>query len=211
MATIEYHHTQPEDARTPVSGLGEMHGASFAEDPKHLAFVLARYLFVSKMLAGKDRVLEIGCGDTTGARIVKPAVGHLEGVDVKAYPNQCIPTQLHDFIEKPLYPEWDAAYALDVLEHIPPIAERDFLRNISASLKIHTGVFIIGTPSLESQKYASALSQAYHVNCKTEDGLRETLLEHFNNVFAFGQNDTTLHMGFGAMCHYRMALCVGPK
>jgi hypothetical protein len=111
---------------------------------------------------------------------------------------------------RPAYHEFDAAYALDVLEHIPPNKERKFLRNISVSLKPDNGIFIVGTPSLESQKYASALSQAHHVNCKTEDGLRETLLKHFTTVFIFAMQDCTLHCGFGAMAHYRLALCVGP-
>jgi Methyltransferase domain len=192
-----------------LAQLGEMHGTSFAEDPKHLAFVLARYLFVSKMLTGKDRVLEIGCGDTTGANIVKPVVGHLEGIDVKPYPNQCIPTRIWDITEFPIY-EWDAIYALDVLEHIKPEKERSFLENISASLKIHQGIFIVGTPSLESQRYASALSQAEHCNCKSEHGLRQILLQHFGNVFMMGMNDCMLNCGFGPMVHYRIAVCTNP-
>jgi SAM-dependent methyltransferase len=199
-------------ALAEATALGEMHAASFAEDPKHLAFVLARYLFVSKMLAGKDRVLEIGCGDTTGARIVKPVVGQLEGVDIKPYPNQCIQTYLWDFTKAPFSRcrhEWDAAYTLDVLEHIHTENEHKFLKNISICLN-DSGVLIVGTPSLESQKYASALSKLHHVNAKTEDDLRNTLLKHFKNVFMFGLNDMTLHTGFGAMCHYRFALCVGP-
>ena len=63
---------------------GSMHSESWDMDPKHLGFVLARYKFVSKMLVGKKRVLEIGCGDTTGSRIVKSTVGHLEGIDIDA-------------------------------------------------------------------------------------------------------------------------------
>jgi hypothetical protein len=58
--------------------------------------------------------------------------------------------------------------------------------------------------------HASEFSRAYHVNCKTEDGLRATLARHFRNVFMFGMNDETLHTGFGAMTHYRLAVCGGP-
>src|SRR5712672_4184330 len=45
----------------PSAQLGEMHAASFATDPKHLGFVLARYKHVSRWLVGMDRVLEVGC------------------------------------------------------------------------------------------------------------------------------------------------------
>jgi hypothetical protein len=44
---------------------------------------------------------------------------------------------------------------------------------------------IIGTPSLESQPHASELSKRHHVNCKTEDGLRETMERHFHSVYMY--------------------------
>ena len=74
----------------------------------------------------------------------------------------------------------------------------------------HSGV-ICGMPSLESQPYASELSRAGHVNCKTEEQLRQTLGKFFRNVLLFGMNDETLHTGFGPMCHYRLAICTGAK
>ena len=39
-------------------------------DPKSLVISLSRYKFVSKMLLGKDNVLEVGCGDSFQNRIV---------------------------------------------------------------------------------------------------------------------------------------------
>jgi SAM-dependent methyltransferase len=196
--------------------LGAMHAASFESDPKHLGFVLARYKFVAKMLGGPGHVhvLEVGCGDTTGARVVKAAVSYLEGVDTDdAYVNNkdsCIRVHKHDMTIEPfVISGWDAIYALDVLEHVPVEKERRFLNNIARSVAPR-GTVIIGTPSLESQAYASAESRKHHVNCKTEDSLRELLSAHFSNVFLFGMNDETLHTGFGPMCHYRLAICTGP-
>jgi len=201
-----------------MTQLGAMHAASFEADPKHLGFVLARYHFVARMLQGKAWVLEIGCGDGTGAEVVKPAVGLLCGMDREAQPEdnpsrsfwradilQRLP---HLQGEGILWP-WDAIYALDVLEHINPIDEDRALHNISQALAPN-GVCIIGMPSKESQPYASPISRAHHVNCKTEDDLRNTLGRHFSNVFMFGMNDATLHTGFGPMCHYRLAVCTGP-
>ena len=54
-------------------------------------------------------------------------------------------------------------YSLDVLEHIAPDQEARFLSNMVAPLK-PKGVAIIGTPSLESQTYASVHSRQGHVN-----------------------------------------------
>ena len=192
-----------------MNQLGPMHGASFAEDPKHLGFVLARYKFVARMLHGYRKVLEVGCGDTTGARLVKPAVEYLAGIDVIEYPHHHIPVVEWDITRKPYTAGrgWDAIYALDVLEHIEIEREELFLGNIVKSLVL-SGVFICGTPSAESQIYASPNSVREHVNCKTEDGLRHSLKQHFDHVFMFGMNDETLHTGFGPMQHYRLAVCV---
>ena len=57
--------------------LGLMNSAVWHEDPKRLVFTLSRYKFVSKMLSGKNNVVEIGCGDGFCARIVKQTVGNL--------------------------------------------------------------------------------------------------------------------------------------
>ncbi len=178
-----------------------MHAASFRDDPKHLGFVLARYQFVAQMLFGKARVLEVGCGDGTGARVVKQNVGAWTGVDRADYGDN----QIHDILDGPFGYGWDAIYALDVLEHIDPGLEHRFFSNIVAGLN-RRGCIIIGVPSLESQPYASELSKRHHVNCKTQVGLRESLERYFRNVFVFGMNDTTLHTGFGPMCHYRLAI-----
>jgi SAM-dependent methyltransferase len=195
--------------------LGATHAASFDEDPKHVAFALARYHFVARMLVGRDRVLEFGCGDGTGARIVRQAVGDLYGLDVQergdTFPGEFMQRDCAvRWIKPPFGGVFDAVYALDVLEHIAPACEDEFLCNVRDSLHRH-GAFICGMPSLESQPYASENSRREHVNCKTEHGLRATLANHFHSVFLFGMNDTTLHTGFGPLCHYRLALCAGKR
>jgi len=96
-------------------------------------------------------------------------------------------------------------FALDVFEHI---------RNADRFLDCMAGcapVAIIGTPSLESQQYASALSKEGHVNCHTSTELRYSLRRYWNQVFMFSMNDEVLHTGFGPMSQYLFALCVGPR
>ena len=55
--------------------------------------------------------------------------------------------------------QFDGIYSLDVLEHIQPSDEDRFIKNTLNSLKLN-GSLIIGMPSIESQKYASAPSKA---------------------------------------------------
>jgi cyclopropane fatty-acyl-phospholipid synthase-like methyltransferase len=198
----------------PCHAAGGMSSYVWEDDPKRLGFLLARYKFVAKMLAGRKDVLEIGCADGFGSRVVAQHVGSLTAVDcdprsiaeaeAKASPRWRINFRLATY-PNDIWRPFSAIYSLDVLEHIHPRKAEDlFLRSIA----VQSPVAIIGTPSLESQPHASKLSKADHVNCKTEEQLQETLSRYWNNVFLFGMNDETLHTGFGPMCHYRFALCV---
>jgi len=105
---------------------------------------------------------------------------------------------------------FDAAYALDVIEHIPPADEDRFIANITASL-VAPGVAIFGLPSLESQPYASRVSREGHVNCKSAPDLKRLMQRHFHDVFIFSMNDEVVHTGFHALAHYLFALCVGKR
>ena len=194
---------------------GGMTAYEWERDPKRLAFILARYQFVARMLQGKRRVLEVGCSDGFGTRLVRQVVGEVTAMDEDAeaigiatrsasgeWPITFIVGRAPHY--RFAVDAFDAVYALDVLEHVEPGAEEAFLGWAGALAP----VVIFGTPSFESQAYASMLSKEGHVNCKTEVSLRATLEDHWEHVFLFGMNDTTLHTGFGPMCHYRFAVCV---
>lgn len=195
--------------------LGPMHADSFDVDPKHLGFVLARYKFVAKMLAGEAKVLEIGCGDCTGAGVVAKAVKEWHGIDNNFTVNTTgrkLNNHFHDILRSRFVVNdtpFTAAYMLDVLEHIKPEDEDKALRNITDSLAHPGATLIVGTPSAESQVHASPLSKKHHVNCKTEDEFRATLRRHWAQVFVLGMNDEVLHTGFGPFCQYRLAICTG--
>jgi 2-polyprenyl-3-methyl-5-hydroxy-6-metoxy-1,4-benzoquinol methylase len=202
-----------------------MSSHTYEIDARRLGFVLSRYKFVAKALSGCDQVLEIGCGDAFGTRVVAQSVGYVMATDFDAamIEEACSRQQPHNvhfvqhdmtigprYVPDRLPKRFKAAYALDVLEHVQPDHEGAFLGNVSLSIGEH-GTFICGMPSLESQAFASELSKAGHVNCKTEHGLRSTLKRYFRNVFVFGMNDEVVHTGFGPMCHYRLAVCTGAK
>jgi 2-polyprenyl-3-methyl-5-hydroxy-6-metoxy-1,4-benzoquinol methylase len=191
------------------------------DDPRHLLFILARCKFVSKMLSGKQRVLEVGCGDAFGSRIVSQEVGELCAVDFdpvfirdanarmdERWKFDC---RVHDMLTGPVESNaFDAAYTLDVIEHIPQQDEDLFVANIARSL-VDQGVLIVGTPSIQSQVYASEYSKLGHINCKDHKQLKELMLKYFHNVFIFSMNDEVVHTGYYPMAHYLFALCVGKK
>lgn len=203
-------------AQRGLACFGVMSNEVWRNDPRRIGFVLARYKFVAKMLSGMETVLEVGCADAFATRIVLQEVGGVVAVDfdpvfiddVKARmdPAWPIDCRVHDMLAGPVAGEFDGAYAIDVLEHIPADQEDVFLSNIVASLKAH-GVLIVGLPSTHSQAYASPASRAGHVNCKDAAGLKTTLSKFFHNVFIFSMNDEVVHTGFPAMAHYLFALC----
>ena len=200
--------------------LGLMTSHAYDNDPKRLAFTLARYKFVAKMLSGYGEVLEVGCGDGFATRIVVQDVGALTAVDFdQAFIDDAnarmserwrFTCRQHDILEGPVSGEFDAAYSLDVLEHIPAEQEHVFMGNVVASLGEH-GVVIIGMPSLQSQPYASEESKRGHVNCKDQRDLKALMQRYFHNVFTFSMNDEVVHTGYGPMAHYNLALGCGPK
>ena len=198
--------------------MGLMTSWAWHSDPKRLGFMLARYKFVAKMFDGSDHVLEIGCGDGFGSRIVAQGVKAVTAVDLdsdfiqSAQAVNCdrwpVTFKLHDVLDSPVEGEFDGVYSLDVLEHIQEADERRFITNMIAPLSKH-GVCIIGMPSLESQTYASVYSKLGHVNCKSQLSLKTLMLSFFHNVFMFSMNDEVVHTGYHAMAHYNLCLCCG--
>jgi hypothetical protein len=131
-------------------------------------------------------------------------------VQARMDPKWAFACTVHDMLSGPFPGGFDAAYALDVIEHIAPADEAAFLRNIAQSLS-HEGAVILGCPSLESQAYASPQSKAGHVNCKDGPGMRALLGRHFSNVFVFSMNDEVVHTGYFPMAHYILGLGCGRK
>lgn len=178
----------------------------WATDPRMIGIRAARYKFVAKMLHQSRRVIEIGAGDGLLSRIVAESVHTLVRSD--KCPQGAGVIELDATARVDIALPFDGVYALDVLEHVPAQDEEAFMATCAGLLTPH-GTCIIGMPSLESQAYASEISKAGHVNCKTATQLQSLLKRYFHNVYLFGMNDETLHTGFGPMCHYRLALCTG--
>jgi 2-polyprenyl-3-methyl-5-hydroxy-6-metoxy-1,4-benzoquinol methylase len=203
-----------------VSSFGLMSNVSWNQDPRRTLFLLARYKFVAKMLSGMKSVLEVGAGDAFGTRLVQQEVEHVTAVDFdpvfiedarrRSDPQWPLTLLVHDMLAGPVPGSFEAAYCLDVLEHINPDDESVFMTNMLKSLQPE-GVAIIGIPSLESQAYASRQSKAGHVNCKSGVALKSFLLDYFRNVFMFSMNDEVIHTGYFGMAHYILALCCSKR
>lgn len=224
----QYQNTLDIQACEGLARFGLMSNQVWRDDPKRLVFLLSRYKFVAKMLAGKERVLELGCADAFGSRIVQQEVGSLVCTDfdpvflADARERCCggwtLDCREHDILSGPVACDlpgaeggrFDAAYSMDVIEHIDAKHERTFVGNLAKSLT-PAGVLIVGMPSLESQAYASPASKEGHVNCMSHKPFRALLSDSFHNVFLFSMNDEVVHTGFYPMAHYLIGLCVGPK
>ncbi len=200
--------------------LGPWTSYSLLDDPKHLGFVLARYKFCAKMLEGKAKVLEVGCGDAFGAPVVAQAVGHLLGIDpeIRLIDNnkkrlskiKNLEFKQMDICSKVPDGQFDAVFSVDVIEHLDNPLNDVFMKNQCSLLKAD-GVCIIGTPNITANKYASERSSIQHINLKSQKTLRAQMEKYFKNVFMFGMNDEVLHTGYAPMCHYIFGMGVGVK
>ena len=200
--------------------LGPYASLDLVGDPRHLFIALARYKFCSKMLAGRQRVLEVGCGDGLGLELILQTCSKVTAIDLEPaiiqynqehnrYPDR-LEFEARDIIARPYQAEFDAALSLDVLEHIAPEQENDFLRHLGQSLQ-QQAPCLIGTPNITASAYASEGSRREHINLKSHETLLASLTPHFHNIFIFSMNDELVHTGFYPMAHYLMALAVGPK
>ena len=192
-------------------------------DPRHLVFLMSRYKFVAKMLAGRSAVLEVGCGDAAGTPIVLQTVERVHGIDfeplvvedaVERYRLEGATEAtftVHDMLQGPVSGgPFDGAFSLDVIEHVPTHAEDQFLDNICASLT-PDALCIVGTPNIAADQYASPASKEGHINLKSAKTLHDLMARRFRSVLGFSMNDEMVHTGFAPMAHYLFALGVGVK
>ena len=221
MAEAQYKGQIAEFTRLGPPELGPMTGQVWREDPRRLVFLLARYKFVSKMLAGRKSAIEFGCGDGFGMWVVRQTVGAVHGLDFDpvfiewAQANarregiDCT-YELRDFIDAVPPARFAASYSLDVIEHIPADLEPKYVDNLASALEPN-GVCIVGTPNVTATPYASPVSLEGHINLKSAETLRETMARRFETVFSFSMNDEVVHTGFAPMAHYLFAVCTGAR
>lgn len=203
----------------PIS-LGPIISYSYLHDPIHMSFVLSRYKFIARMLTGKNKVLEIGCGDAFGTPLVAQFVKQLIAYEIdsryvennKKRLSKITNIQFEEFniCEKAPPHKFDAIYSVDVIEHLDKRLTKPFIENAVESID-RDGVYMVGTPNITSNRYASLQSKIQHINLFSHKRLRSILEKYFKNVFMFSMNDEVVHTGFGSTAHYFIGMGVGKR
>ena len=205
---------------TPELQLGPWTSYSLLHDPRHMCFVLARYKFCAKMLQSKKTVMEIGPGDGFGLPLIAEGADRVYAVDWDARLLKGMQRRLAhltnvtylnvDLNERSLDATVEAAYSIDVIEHLEPRYEGRFMSNVVRCLAPN-GVLITGTPNVAAAQYATHRSRVQHINLKSMESLRALNERYFENVFMFGMNDEVVHTGYASMCHYLWSVGVGVR
>ena len=97
-----------------------------------------------------------------------------------------------------------------IFHHLCNANANRFLQGMADNLTDH-GLAIVGTPNITSAQYASAVTNAGHINLYDGHRLHDEMAQHFSRVFMFGANDEVVHTGHFPMCHYLIAVGVQPK
>ena len=185
----------------------------FDRSPRRALFYTSYYKFAAKIIGKNKRVLDVGCSEGLGTWLLAAECGSARGVDLDDHAiataqanwqDQRVAFRCGDFLEGDVE-SFDAVVNFDVIEHIMPHNADGFLARMQQSLS-HDGIAIVGTPSLEGQRYASEIARAGHVNCYSGDRLEEEMRRHFHHVFLFSANDEIVHTGYRPMAHYLIAV-----
>lgn len=201
--------------------LGPINTESLLQDPKHLAFTLSRYKFAAKMMSQCKHVIEIGCGEGIGVLMflsdtsAKVTAMDFDETQIKYANEHVLPHAQNrltficqDMVSTPYVGNRGMGLVcIDVIEHIHPSEEAQFLRNCVECLE-PSSIAVFGTPNKYAHQYASARSQEGHINLFDSERLVSTLEMHYNHVFLFSMNDEMVHTGYTKLAHYLMALCV---
>lgn len=188
------------------------------KSPRRLLHLFSYYKFAAKMIGPGKRVLEVGSSEGFGSIVLAEAASSMLAIDLDAdaiavakasVESEKLQFRVADVLTDPLG-TFDAAVSLDVIEHIFQEHEDAFVDAIARSLEPH-GILILGTPNVNADQYASAVSREGHVNLFSAERLRELGLRHFHNVFSFSANDEMVHTGFSPLAHYLLAVCVDPR
>lgn len=202
--------------------IGPHSSYQFINSRRHLLFTASRYKFAMKMLdnqgQGSPKILDLGCSDGFGTHFLAENASEVVGVDfdqetIEFAQNDesinYIKFICDDFLGK-IYGHFDGIVSFDVIEHIYPENVDRYMETVLNNLN-SAGAFIVGTPSMESQKHSKENVSGAHVNIYTGESLNIMLKKYFHNVFMFTQNDEIIHTGHFRMANYLLAVCCNQK
>jgi hypothetical protein len=222
----------PADVITPSRDVGEPWASKvpvlpgFAnhlpgeDDPQRLAFLLARYEFVAKMLSGRKSVAEVGGSDAFGTRIVMQSTGNVIAYDANPMNVEAIRRRrserwpivahVHDILEAPLPDLHDGIFSLDLIGRIPRTAEQRYLDHLRDSL-VNKGVLVIGSPSLSARTDDAPSGGEGRGDDKSGGELKALLENYFEHVLLFSMSEGVLHAGITPAAHYLFIVCCQKK
>jgi 2-polyprenyl-3-methyl-5-hydroxy-6-metoxy-1,4-benzoquinol methylase len=210
----EYGSMQKEE----IFSVGPYYSYQFRHSPRHVLFSLARYKFALKMIGLDKEILDLGCSDGLGTYFLNEFAKKTYGVDFdessvawaqENFTNEKMSFKCDNFIGK-TYGQFDAVVSYDVIEHIYPKNEDAYILTAAKNLK-SAGIFLVGTPNVDAQRFSKKEVVGAHVNLFTGERLVNSLQKHFHNVFLFSQNDEIIHTGYAPMAHYFLCLCCFKK
>lgn len=198
--------------------LGPSASQQWQHAPEHLAMVLARYRAAAALIGRAETVLELGCGEGIGARMLAAGRRVYVGVDydpaVLAVARDLVRDVQFDHADVTAdqlgSATWDAAVALDVIEHLDAGGGERMVENARRRLK-PSGVLVVGTPSACFEHLASPASKNGHVTLYDHDRLFAMVAERFHVVQSFGMQDVALHLGHPDARHYLLLAGIMPR
>lgn len=185
----------------------------YHRSPRRMLHCLSYYKFASQLIGPSKKVLDIGCNEGLGTWLLAKECGYAKGLDFdehaiasaqKNFSTPVIEFSVGNILKEPPG-SWDAVVNFDVIEHILPENAPDFLGAVVDNLS-PTGLAVIGTPSLASQQFASAISKHGHYNVYSPERLEEEMKKYFSFVFIFAGNDEIVHTGYLPLAHYLIAV-----
>jgi 2-polyprenyl-3-methyl-5-hydroxy-6-metoxy-1,4-benzoquinol methylase len=199
--------------------LGPEYAEWIQENTTRLLIRLARYKFVSKWIRKSDSVLEVGSGSGLGSIYLGQYCEEVLGIDVKSSDiddakklnkRNNVRFEMQDLFKTSQSEDFDVVVSLDVIEHMDMKNGAKFLEAKSRRIK-KDGLLIVGTPSIYSLPYQSAISQASHIKCYDLPELQELVEKYFERSIAFSMNDELVHTGHYKMAWYYFVIGIGKK
>lgn len=152
------------------------------------------YKTIKRYLPKKGLILDLGCGEGYGTKIISQYVKKIIGLDIeketiehasKKYQSKNCIFELYDGVKIPYKSNtFDAVISFQVIEHIQN--DLNYISEVYKVLK-KNGIFIVTTPNkIYRIKPGQKVWNRYHIREYSPNELREILKTEFSNIEIWG-------------------------